>query len=117
MRFLETCVSIFINIDAIKLIDHEMNSTYPKDIVHSYIYDFQGNKYDFFDVPNQLIDKKNIRHEFQCEHLISLHRHAAKLISSFEGKFLSYDEIEDQSWELFINEFNSLLYPECMNAK
>jgi ferredoxin len=101
MKFVETMNATFVNVDEISCIGHELCKELDK--YYSYIYLKNGDKFDFLDLPDFFYDGE-MRYDFECDHLISLHRHAIEELDIMLGPIVKLGDLMDRAWVLLMYE-------------
>lgn len=105
MKFVETLNATFVNVNDICRIGHQYHEGTKR--YYSYIYLRDGEELDFLDVIDFFEDEDGERHNFNCDHLISWHRHATQILCEIENGVITLDDLMEKSWLLFIEEFQN----------
>ena len=103
MKFIETCQGEFINIEDISRIDQCSDDKYLS--TGSYISLKNGVQIEFLEVPSEFQDDNGFTHVFDTNHIISWHRHVINVMLRKDYHILSLDELQDESWDEFIKEY------------
>lgn len=113
MRFLELLNGDLLNIECIKKVGYECVTTNKgeedqTEKLYSYIYDFEGNKYDFLDYPENFFFTEDDEVEetneiiFDGEHANFLNYLALSYILAHEDdSVISIDEVDELAWVKF----------------
>lgn len=105
MKFVELFNGDFLNIEHITKVYLNNDGAY----LRSFLTTINEKEEEFLDLPQLFEDFEGNSHTFEEDHLISLHRHALKILARDDFLVMHNQDLTDKAWMCFAEEYDELI--------